>query len=79
MDLNMPVSNGYDACNKIKAFFANRREVKYSNAQESLVLDLSIFKPIIVACTAENIQSGQTRELIEQTGFDHAIETPLTI
>jgi CheY-like chemotaxis protein len=55
MDLNMPVLNGFDGCEKINKFFETDREVKVTMSDKEGHLELKELKPVIVACTAENI------------------------
>jgi hypothetical protein len=56
MDLNMPVLNGFDGCEKINKFFDEAdREVKVTYAGLEGFIDIMELKPVIVACTSESI------------------------
>ena len=57
MDLNMPVMNGFDGCEKINNFFQTDREVKLTIADKVAHIPLEDLKPVIVACTSESINN----------------------
>ena len=60
MDLNMPVCSGYEACAKINDFFEAEREVRVIGSNGITTIDLKYLKPVIVACTSEDISSEIT-------------------
>ena len=55
MDLNMPVCNGFEACEKINDFFEAEREVRVVGSNGIATIDLKFLKPVIIACTSEDI------------------------
>lgn len=90
LDLNMPISNGYEACKNIvnlyadnKQLFKLMKEESMSNVIEqnqksydSLHLQDTDLKPIIVACTSDIIDDNLLQKLFK-IGFDNCYEVPV--
>ena len=74
LDLNMPISDGYEACKKIHSIYNDEEKLLFSNKIDNkLNLNfLKEFKPIIIACTAEVIDTEKKNYLIKN-GFDLAV------
>jgi CheY-like chemotaxis protein len=73
LDLNMPISDGYDACKKILSIYLEDKLLCTNKKDNYLNLKfLKDFKPIIIANTAEVIDSEKNNYLI-QYGFDKAL------
>ena len=61
LDLNVPISDGYEACKKIHSIYIDEEKLLFSNKIDNkLNLNfLKEFKPIIIACTAEVIDTDK--------------------
>jgi CheY-like chemotaxis protein len=71
LDLNMPISDGYEACKKIHSIYNDEAKVLFTNkiVNKINLNFLKEFKPIILACTSEVIDTEKNNYLI-QNGFD---------
>ena len=73
-DLNMPVMDGFECCQKIKTFYENYNQqfflVKVNLEKESL-------RPYMVACSA--LINHQIEQKAIRSGFDLVVESPLTV
>lgn len=71
LDLNMPISDGYESCNKIlnlfeAGIFVNKNpKIKISN-----------YKPVMVACSS--LVNEEINNDALSAGFDLTLEAPLT-
>ena len=78
MDLNMPISNGYEASQKITALFNQNKTVNFiAEATKSAKIDLFNIRPIIIACTSENLNHPHIADKISQADFDLTFMTPI--
>ena len=77
LDLNMPISDGYEACTKINQMYDETRLLQNQgeNANVCLIRDL---KPLLFACTGDDVNSPFVKANIEAAGFDEALTNPLT-
>ena len=77
LDLNMPIMDGYEACHKINKMYDEYKllELQEENSPEGLVKDL---KPLLFACTGDDIDNVSIHRKLEKAGFDEALTNPLT-
>jgi len=84
LDLNMPISNGYETCKNIWNLYEDRnifnmkrrRSSQLSGGHDDLLL--IHLRPLIVAWTSENLSDKKLVEKINQVGFDLMMESPIT-
>jgi CheY-like chemotaxis protein len=88
LDLNMPISDGYEACRKINKLYDDHRLFKpikiisgrdsnsNLNTYDHLIKEL---KPLIIACSGDDVDNPFIRRALNEAGFDEAITTPLTV
>lgn len=78
LDLNMPISDGYEACKKINQLYESVKLIdqeKEANNLSGLVKDL---KPLIIACSSDDITNPVIRRNLELAMFDDATLSPLS-
>ena len=77
MDLNMPISDGYDASRKIRAFYNQKKTVKFKKSTFEAKIDISTLRPIIAACTSENVSNPYIADKISEANFDLTLSSPI--
>jgi CheY-like chemotaxis protein len=80
LDLNMPISDGFDACKKIRRLYDKDSLITWTNSSAEKVtakIQLRDIQPFIVAWTSENLANLSLLERIDQAGFDAPIESPI--
>ena len=77
LDLNMPISDGYEACKKISQMYDETRLLQNheDNTTACLIRDL---KPLLYACTGDDVENPRIKVNLEEAGFDQALTNPLT-
>lgn len=59
LDLNMPITNGYDACRQIKKYYEETKEVEShiekKGEKSSIKARVQVNAPIIVASTGDEV------------------------
>jgi CheY-like chemotaxis protein len=87
LDLNMPISDGYEACSKINKLYDDHKLFKHkqvisggesNNSMDTYDHLIKELKPLIVACTGDDVNNPHIRAALNKAGFDEAITTPLT-
>jgi CheY-like chemotaxis protein len=82
LDLNMPISDGFDACLKIRQLYESVKFFQKANNQSehssSTLQLLKELKPLIIACSSDDMESPLMKRRLEEAGFDYAISSPLT-
>jgi CheY-like chemotaxis protein len=81
-DLNMPISDGFDACSKIRRLYDKDTLITWTNSREQKVtgtIQLREIQPFIVAWTSENLANESLLERLDQAGFDAPIESPIIL
>ena len=65
LDLNMPISDGYEACKKITQMYNEqsilKKSISHQKNRDQLVKDL---KPLIYACSGDNITDPSINAMI---------------
>ena len=82
LDLNMPISDGFDACKKIRQLYESvkffqkaNNQSEHSSSTQQLLKEL---KPLIIACSSDDMESPLMKRRLDEAGFDYAISSPLT-
>ena len=82
LDLNMPISDGFDACLKIRQLYESVKFFQKANNQSehsaSTFQQLKELKPLIIACSSDDMESPLMKRRLEEAGFDYTISSPLT-
>ena len=68
LDLNMPISDGYEACQNIRNLFSIKNLFNQNKRQQ--------VPPVIIACSS--FVEKQVSERCIELGFDEVIEAPLS-
>jgi len=77
LDLNMPITDGYEACKKINDLYDdhNLLQQEDENSTGGLIKDL---KPLLFACSGDDVESPEIKLKLDAAGFDKALTNPLT-
>jgi CheY-like chemotaxis protein len=79
LDLNMPISDGFEACKKINQLYDDvklfKKEDNKENSTIGLIKDL---KPLIFCCSGEDVTHPDMKKKLDESGFDGALPNPLT-
>ena len=77
LDLNMPITDGYEACKKINQMYDDNNLLQRAdeNVTGGLTKDL---KPLLFACSGDDVESSSIKLKLEAAGFDKALTNPLT-
>lgn len=73
----MPISDGYEACTKINQMYDETRLLQNQGENENVCL-IKDLKPLLFACTGDDVNSPLVKANIEAAGFDKALTNPLT-
>ena len=89
LDLNMPITDGYEACKKIRALYSEHRLLRKEKRQS--VVNMSIdspldqqdqllkeIRPIMIACSSDDLESEIVQARLNDAGFDSYLMAPLT-
>ena len=75
----MPISDGYEACKKINQMYQENKFFK-NEEQEQRAMGVLIenLKPLLIACTGDDVTSPFIKKNLNEAGFDDATTNPLT-
>ena len=84
LDLNMPISDGYEACQKICQLY---EDIKFfqkidegsSDGINSCNQQVKSLKPLILACSGDDVHNPFMQKALNEAGFDEAITAPLKV
>ena len=76
----MPISDGYDTCQKIRMLYDKDRFINKTSSKNAMItgqIHIRDCQPLIVAWTSENLNNQSVRQKIDEAGFDLPIESPI--
>ena len=77
LDLNMPITDGYEACKKINEIYDDINLLQQAD-ESSTGRQVKDLKPLLFACSGDDVESSEIKMKLDAAGFDRALTNPLT-